>query len=409
MKPILTLIITLKLIFFSFISASIENMSIEVKVGQLLMVHFNGATVNDEAQALIEKAHVGSFIYYQWANELSSPKQVQELSRGLQKIAQTTAHRIPLFIATDQEGGRVSRLKRGFTAFPSNQEIGLINDPQLSGKCSEAIGSELKAVGINMNLAPVADVNSNPTHSFIGTRSYGPNPFNVSKNVLQAVRGYHKANVVPVLKHFPGIGDVQIDSHVDLPILNKSLDELLKVELIPFLESIRESPAIMTAHLLLPQIDPVNCVTHSSIILQKLLREKFGYRGLIMSDSLVMEGVLKGSKSIEDAALKAIQAGCDIIILGGRQLLEHQKDYELKIEDILKIHARLVSAVKNGEVSAKRLDESVTRIISLKKKFGLWSAPNPTEEDISANIMTTKHRQLVEEIASKQVPSGSNL
>lgn len=355
----------------SAIPIAIEDMTTKEKIGQLLMVHFNGNYANEEAELLIKQAYVGGFIYYNWANGLDSPLQVSNLSNGLQKIAQLTKHRIPLLIAVDQEGGRVQRLKEGFTSFPSNQTVGSSGGPLLARVSAEAIGRELKAVGMNMNLAPVADVNSNPNNPVIGSRSFGDNPQDVSKYVFQAIQGYNHVNIISVMKHFPGHGDVIVDSHFELPKLDKSIEALLQVELYPFIESMQVSPAIMTAHILLPQLDPINCVTLSPAIITGLLRERFGYKGVIITDSLVMQSVLNQCDSIDAAVIKAIQAGCDIILLGGKQLNGCQQDFELTPLEVLRIHARLVQAVNEGEISLTRLNESVDRILSLKSHWGL--------------------------------------
>jgi len=356
-------------IFAYEIGQVISHMTNEEKVGQLLMVHFNGMSVNEDAKRLIQKVHAGAFIYYNWANGLEDPIQVQKLSADLQKLAQAQPLSIPLFIAVDQEGGRVNRLKNGFTLFPSNLLIGQTKQPKIAGEVAFAIGEQLKTVGINLNLAPVVDINSNPNNPVIGDRSFGESPQEVAEYGKWALDGYKRANIVSCLKHFPGHGDTRVDSHAELPVINKSTEELWKIELFPFVQLAKEADMIMTAHILLPSLDSTKCATLSSILLKDLLREQIGFDGVIISDSLVMQSVLNNASSVEEAAIQAVNAGCDMIILGGKQLLDNQNSLELSIEDVVKIHRSLVEAVRVGRIPEKRLNESVERILKLKERI----------------------------------------
>ena len=338
---------------------SLQSMTLEEKVGQLLMVHFRGETPNDDAKTLIQDVCVGGIIYYNWANGLSSPSQVQTLSKGIQALAST-----PLLIAVDQEGGTMSRFTHGFTKFPGNRELGMIGDPDLTEKTAFAIGQELQALGINMNLAPVVDVDTNPRNPIIGTRSYSHSPETVFIHGERAARGYKQANIIATLKHFPGHGDVAIDSHLDLPVLHKTLEELESCELLPFAKLAPSVDAIMTAHILAPALDEEYCATLSSKTV-KYLRDTLGFQGMIISDSLVMKGVLKQCQSIDEAAICALNAGCDMLILGGGGLLE------LTIADVKRIHRSIADAVKSGRISEERLSQAVEKILNLKEQYGL--------------------------------------
>jgi beta-N-acetylhexosaminidase len=341
--------------------ASAKDLTLEEKVGQLLMVHFHGETANEEAQVAVQELHVGSIIYYNWANGLNSPEQVARLSSGLQTLA-----RIPLIIAVDQEGGRVVRLIKGFTPLPANKALGMTGRPALARANAYTSGGELLAVGVNMNLAPVVDVDSNPENPVIGPRSFGNTPELVISFGREALAGCRRAGVISCLKHFPGHGDTSTDSHESLPVVDKSLEELEKVELLPFATLANEADAIMTAHLLVPALDLDHCSTLSKKTLD-YLRDRIGFQGVILSDSLVMEGVLKKcGGSIDEAAIQALSAGCDILILGGKQLTG-TNHLELTIEDVRRIHSQLVLAVKSGRISEEALDRSVDRILQLKK------------------------------------------
>lgn len=351
-------------IFLVLSCSSLSGMTLEEKVGQVLVVHFNGEGVNEDASALVQQLHVGGVIYYNWANGLHSPEQVSSLSVGLQQLA-----KVPLFIAVDQEGGAVTRLQAGFTSFPGNRALGMAGDPQLAEQCAFVMGQELRAVGVNLNLAPVVDVNSNPRNPVIGNRSFGETPEIVISCARSALQGYHRAGIMTCLKHFPGHGDVQVDSHEGLPIVNTSIDEMQFVELLPFKKLAPLADSVMTAHLLVPAIDPLCCVTLSSRVLS-VLRDEIGFAGVVISDSLVMEGVLTQCASIEEAAIDAFNAGCDLLMLGGRQLVGVHAG-ELTVADVKRIHQALVHAVRCGRISHHRLDEAVHRILSLKGKYDL--------------------------------------
>ncbi len=361
------------LFIFLFSTLMGHEMTLSEKVGQLLMVHFRGEEAGLDAQTLIQEVHVGGIIYYNWANGLHSPSQVQKLSASLQQLAS-----IPLLIAVDQEGGRVNRLQNGFTIFPSNQEIAMTGDPSLAESNAFITGKELLSVGVNMNLAPVVDINSNPQNPVIGSRSFGETPFIVISFAKRALLGYHKAGIITSLKHFPGHGDVGKDSHHELPILKKSKEELLKTELRPFKELASQADTIMTAHLLVPALDEKNCTTLSKSSLD-ILRNEMHFQGVIISDSLVMEALLQNSLSIEEAAIDAINAGCDLLILGGKQLIGTHADLELKVSDVQKIHQALLQAVQSGRLSEERLNDALNRVLQLKTRFKLSSrSVNPS-------------------------------
>lgn len=348
-------------------SYSVEDLSLEQKVGQLLMCHFKGKEANEDAKILIQDLHVGGIIYYSWANELSSPLQVLHLSQGLQELSKDQP---PLFIAIDQEGGILSRLTQGFTVFPGNGALGVIKDPELAQEAAYATGRELRAVGINMNLAPVVDVNTNSYNPVIGIRSFGHNIGTVIALGKATIQGYHDAQIITSLKHFPGHGDTSLDSHEHLPYLHKTKQQLKQVEWFPFAALAADTDTIMTAHVMIPSMDPYHCATLSKDILD-VLRIRLRFEGLIISDSLVMKGLLEQCPSIEDAALQAFNAGCDILLLGGKQLIGARIGYELTPSDIEKIHAHLVQAVKDGLIPEDRLNASVQRILDLKAKYSL--------------------------------------
>lgn len=346
---------------------SVTEMTLEEKVGQLLMVHFNGEVANEDARELVQETKVGGIIYYNWSNGLHNPDQVRGLSSGLQLLTEKNPNPIPLLIALDQEGGRVSRLKEGFTQIPGNKTIGDTRNPQIAKDVALIIGQELASVGVNMNLAPVVDVNSNPSNPVIGTRSFSDRAETVVAFGEKALMGYKEARIISTLKHYPGHGDVDVDSHKDLPVIHKSKEELERLELIPFAKLAPFADAIMTAHVLVPALDPENCSTLSQKTLN-YLREVIGFEGVIVSDSLVMEGVLKKCGSVDEAAIQALKAGCDLLILGGKLLVENRSN-ELTVSDVRRIHRAIMKAVETGQVSEKRVDEALGKILKMKKRL----------------------------------------
>ncbi|MGH2611688.1 MAG: beta-N-acetylhexosaminidase, partial [Rhabdochlamydiaceae bacterium] len=379
-------------------------MSLEEKVGQVLMVHFNGEQVNEDAKALVQKINVGGIIYYNWANGLNSPSQVLSLSSGLQKLTEQNRVAIPLFITADQEGGLVARLNKGFTIFPGNRALGMTGDHELAEQCAYAIGQELRTVGVNLNLSPVVDVNNNPRNPVIGIRSFGESTEIVIPFARSAIEGYHKAGIMTSLKHFPGHGDVEIDSHEDLPVIKKTKQQLQKVELLPFAELASQADTVVTAHVIVPSIDSVNCATLSKNVLD-ILRKEIGFEGAIIADSLVMEGLLKNCSSVDDAAIRALNAGCDILTLGGKQLIGNHANLELKVADVERIHQALVIAVKKGVITEERLNEAVQRVLNLKNKYNLLAS---SDKQLASSLNTPAHQQLAKKIASLALKSIEN-
>jgi beta-N-acetylhexosaminidase len=344
---------------------------------------------------LVQEMHVGGFIYYNWANGLTSPAQVKSLGEGLQKLAQETRLSIPLLITADQEGGIVARLTQGFTVFPGNKALGMTGNPELAKESAFAIGRELHAVGVNVNLSPVVDVNINPRNPIIGIRSFSDSPETVVTFGRKALEGYRQSGTIACLKHFPGHGDVEVDSHHDLPLINKSMEELRRVELKPFAELASETDTIMTAHILVPALDPDNCSTLSKKTLD-FLRLDLGFKGVIIADSLVMQGVLKKCGSVDEAAVQALNAGCDILMFGGRQLIDGTNT-ELTVTDIRRIHHSVVEAVKSGRVSEDRLNQAVEKVLQLKNKYLAKQAP---AQEIARAVKTAEHEALSKKIAS---------
>lgn len=376
-------------------SATIAELTIEEKVGQMLMVHFQGACGNSDAKLLIEDVHVGGFILYTWANGLDSPKQAYLLTQDLQKLASGTKSKIPLFIAVDQEGGVVRRLCNGFTNVPGCSSIGNSGVPSLAESCAAIIGRELRACGINMNFAPVVDIFSNPANSMMKFRSFGSTPELCQEYGYMAIQGFNNACVISCLKHFPGHGDVAIDSHLGLPVLQKERAALYRNELQPYKALAPSVDMIMTAHILTPALDPDNCATLSKLTLD-ILREEMSFEGIIISDSLCMKGLQASCPSEDEAVIRAVNAGCDILLLGGRSL-NGSDQFEFSPRDIIHIHSVLVKAIKDGTLSEVRVDQSVSRILALKAKYSIdfWKTLSMPAD----SLVTIESQGVVDRIA----------
>lgn len=379
---------------FALGSLLASDLTLEEKVGQLLMAHFNGEIANEEAKVLVNEAKVGGIIYYNWSNGLYSKSQVTLLSESLQELTKKNTHPFPLFIAVDQEGGVVNRLSKGFTHFPSHKALGVAGEPHLAYLAALQVGQELMEAGVNMNFAPVVDVNNNPRNPVIGIRSFGEDPLLVTKFGKAALEGYKHSRILSTLKHFPGHGDVEVDSHVDLPVLSKSLEDLERMELLPFIDLAPFADLIMTAHILVPALDEKRCATISDKVIG-YLRER-GFDKVVITDSLVMDGLLKQCASIEEAAILAINAGCDIVLLGGRCLTGQNAGLELSPHDVFRIHKAIVDAVREGRIPGSRIEEALRRVLALKEQ-------RIPENKVDSAVWGLDPKSLCEEIAKKAI------
>jgi beta-N-acetylhexosaminidase len=355
----------------------LRHMTTREKVGQLFVVEVFGqeaGTVSAGNRALygvdtpaqvIDKYQPGGIIYFdtgRGGDNVRNPRQIATLSNGLQAAATRQRQPIPLLISTDQEGGSlVFRLAAPATAMPGNMALGAARSAVDARRSAEVIGRELAAVGINQNYAPVADVNVNPANPVIGIRSIGERPDLVTQLVAAQVDGYHAGGVATVAKHFPGHGNTALDSHFQLPEVGHTREQLNAIDLPPFRAAIDEGvDTIMTAHVVLRSIDPSGApATMSRPILTGLLREELGYDGLIVTDALDMRGAT-GTYPPHVAPVEAFKAGADQLVLAPQMDVAYNA---------------VLAAVESGEISERRLDESVYRILRLKMKRGLFDNP----------------------------------
>lgn len=364
----------LTILFNSAYATTVQELPLDVKVGQLVLGCIYDEALSPGSEKLLKENKLGNVIYFSWANGLSSKKQTQALSDQIKDCVLSSTG-IPPLIAIDQEGGRVERLIGEFSHFLGNGALGKTNDPSLAFNTAQAMGREMREVGINLNLAPVVDINSNPKNPIIGTRSFGDQPEVVISLGEKMIDGFHETGILTTLKHFPGHGDVTVDSHTSLPKVDKSLEELEKVELAPFAALQEKTDAIMTAHLLIPSLDS-KPATLSKIILQDLLRNQLGFKGVIISDSLAMRGICPKQSSFEEAvhsvcetATEAFLAGCDMIIISRLEWADFVPTREQDLKLIAHVIDHLKEKVQDGVISEERLNASVDRILKMKQSL----------------------------------------
>ncbi|MGH2517697.1 MAG: glycoside hydrolase family 3 protein, partial [Ktedonobacterales bacterium] len=356
-----------------------DGMTLEQQIGQLFMVGFSGTEPTPDVIELIQRQHVGGIILF--SRNCRDARQVSHLTANLQAAARAAGHRYPLLISLDQENGIVRRLGDAITGFPGNMALGAAGSDDLAFAVAEATGQELRALGINMNLAPDADVNNNPANPVIGVRSFGEDPRLVARLTAAAVRGFSAAGIISTLKHFPGHGDTAVDSHLGLPTIAHPLERLKRVELPPFQAGIAAgADTVMLAHLRLPGIAPDEDVPASlSPTVIHLLRDTLGFEGVIVTDCLEMDAV---SKTVGEprGALLGLRAGADIILISHR--IEPQRAaIEL---------AR--AAVASGELAEDTVRRAASRVLRLKARMLSWETlPAPVAAD---SVSTVGHRQL---------------
>ena len=332
-------------------------------LGQCLGVGFDGYTVPDEFRELIREYKIGSVILFR--RNVQSYEQLCALCDELQRLIQKETG-LPAFIMADEECGSVSRLGHLTGATPSAMAIGVTGDKENARRIGRIAGEQLSAAGVNFNLAPVLDCFSNPDNTACGNRCFSSSPEEVAAFGLAYIRGLRETGVIACGKHFPGHGDTAVDSHLALPIVNKTLDEMRRVELVPFAAAVRDGvDAIMSAHVVFPAVEPERVPsTVSRRVLTGLLREEMGFDGLIVSDAMEMHAVLD-LFGVEEGVCRALLAGVDIALIchSARQAMDTcrylTKAYEegRLTEEILAGHLRRIEKAKAGLRPASRNPE----------------------------------------------------
>ena len=387
-----------------WVQATLRKMTLEEKVGQMLVSSFQSnfistdSAIFDTLARAVHEQHIGGFHVF-GASEavpgvllnaaygtvtLGQPLAAASMTNRLQAIA-----KIPLLNTADFEGGVGFRIM-GATAFPRLMAFGATGDERLAEEAGRVTGEEARAIGVHVNFAPVVDVNNNPRNPVINTRSFGENPELVGRLASAYIRGLQSAGVVATLKHFPGHGDTDVDSHLGLPIIKHPRERLEKIELPPFRAGIAAGAgAIMTAHIEMPALDPTPSTptTLSSPIVGGLLRKDLGFGGLVYTDSMGMAGVT-AMHSPGEAAVRAVLAGNDVVL--------HSPDDAAAFRGI-------VEAVKAGRITAERIDTSATRILRAKARAGLHRARTVNLESVPTIVGTRGNQAVADEVSRRSI------
>ncbi len=335
------------------IKDKVESMSLEEKIGQLFIVGFEGEEINDGIVDLVKNQKVGGLIYF--SRNIVDSNQIINLNNEIKAIEKD----IPLFISVDEEGGVVSRVPEEFVKLPSSGYIGQFNDENLSYNVGKIIAKELNSLGFNMDFAPVLDIDSNPNNTVIGERAFGNNSEIVSRLGIKTMEGIKDGKIIPVVKHFPGHGDTDVDSHYGLPIVKKTLEELENLEFIPFKNAIDNgADVVMISSIILESIDNEYPATMSKKVTTDILRDSLGFDGVIATDDMTM-GAIVDNYNLADAVIMSINAGSDLV------LVCHGYD------DIINSIVAVKDAVNSKIISEERIDESVYRILKLKDKYNI--------------------------------------
>jgi len=352
-------------------------------VGQMFMVDFTGLEPSGDVEHLIAEEGIGGVILFD--KNIAAPRQVAVLANALQQIAASAGHP-PLLVSADQEGGPVVRLRAGATHFPSAMAFGAAGSEALAAAAAGITARELRAVGIQMNMAPVLDVNSNPANPVIGVRSYGEDPALVARLGTATIRAMQAAGVLATAKHFPGHGDTTQDSHHSLPVVAHDRTRLEAVELLPFRAAARAGVgAVMTAHVVYTALDPDRPATVSPVILT-MLREQLGFAGLVVTDSMAMRAIAD-RLSPGEAAVQAVLAGADVILACGPAAAQREA-----LEAVRR-------AASDGRLPADRVVASVERIRDAKRRLGLMGRAAVSVDEVETRVGLAAHLTVAEHVA----------
>ncbi len=361
----------------------LSGMDLDDKIGQLLVLTAQGTSAADNA-AQIEAYRPGGLIYFD-AN-LDDAEQIAAMSAGVQEIAAEQGQGVPLFLGIDQEQGLVVRLPVG-TRFPDAMAVGATRDTELAALRAATTAEELTALGINLNYAPDADVNTDPNNPVIGIRSFGSDPDLVAQMAVTEANAYSEGGVVPVVKHFPGHGDTDVDSHTGLPVIDLPRDRWEAEHLPPFRAAVDAGvDAIMTAHVLMPRLDESEDpepATISPTLIGGILRDELGYDGVVTTDALNMEGV-RQRHSDGEIAVRVLEAGVDQLLM--------PPDPAAAVSSIRE-------AVEQGRLTEERIDESVLRVLTLKEKRGVLETGAVDVAGAAAVLEDPAHAEAAQKVA----------
>ncbi len=362
-------------VFKEKIEKEVNTLTLEEKIAQMLIISFEGSTLNSSLKEELEKYPVGGVILFK--DNITDYNQTLNLITDIENTS-----KIPMFISVDQEGGKVARFTKvnpyQFTTIPPMAELGKTLNSSLAYDVGTVIAKELRTMHVNLNFAPVLDINKG--NSFIGNRSFGADPTEVSKMAIALAQGLIDNSIIPVYKHFPGHGSTITDSHYELPIINKNKEELLNDDLIPFRRAIDAgAEVIMVGHLATPLLTGNNTpASLSKEIIQDLLIEELGYDGLIITDALNMQA-LTNYYTEQEIYEMAINAGVNILLM------------PKGIEDAINL---IKDSLNKGTISLESINKSVTKILELK-----YSRLNNNYEDVTV-LNSPEHQNIINDITN---------
>jgi beta-N-acetylhexosaminidase len=378
------------------------RMTLEEKVGQLFVQYAYGSSADtkdarnvplygvETPAEVVQKYHLGGVIYFNWTDSANDPHQIANLSNGLQRAAlsQDSKVKVPLTIATDQEQGVVVRVNPPATQFPGNMALGAGRSVDDARSAARITGEELKAIGINTDFAPVSDVNVNPLNPVIGVRSFSSDPTLAADLASAQVKGYQDdAGISATAKHFPGHGDTDVDSHFGFPVITHTREQWEQIDAPPFKADIAAGiDMIMTAHINFPALDPAgDPATLSKPILTGVLRGELGFKGVIITDSLGMQGV-RDKYGDAEVAVRALLAGVDQLLMP---------------PDMDTAYDAVVAAVKSGRISQQVLNDHVRRVLELKYEKGLVANPYVDTSAVDSVVGTPDHLAAADAITTR--------
>lgn len=350
--------------------------------GQLAIAGFAGRSIPQDLRLIAREFDLGGVVYF--ARNVEAPEQVAEMSRDAQALAQE----LPLWVSTDQEGGRVARLKSPFTVWPPMLTLGRSGDDRLAERFARALAAELKAVGISLDFTPVLDILTNPKNPVIGDRALAERADDVARLGAVIIRTLQAEGIAACGKHFPGHGDTSVDSHHELPVVEHPPDRIERVELVPFRAAIDADVAcIMTAHLLIPALDEERPATLSPRIIS-MVKQMLNFQGIVVTDDLEMKAI-SARYGTAEASVAAIAAGCDVVLLCGAD----------QAAQVAAIEA-LIYAVEQRTIPLKRVEDALTRQRRVKERFLASPRPMPlTGSALRMLLGRDEHQAIAAEMA----------
>jgi beta-N-acetylhexosaminidase len=368
----------------------LKSLTLKQKIGQMFMIGFSGTDLSGGLDKAIDAVRPGAIVVF--SRNIKNARQISNLNLNAQKRAMKASH-LPLLIAVDQEGGDVVRIRPAMP-LPSALSIGETGDPQIAERAGEATGKLLKTLGFNMNLAPVLDVSDPSERSFIGTRTFGNEPKLVAKLGVQFAMGLQTSEILSTAKHFPGHGGIREDSHRSTPERDTTKSELEHEDLVPFAgmkKQMDDHWAVMLAHISYPSLDPSGLpATFSKPIVTGLLRKKMGFQGLVITDDIEMAGASRIA-DVGERAVQAIEAGVDMVMIAWNRKLQTE------------LAEAVMKAVQSGRIKEARIDESVRRMISVKRQYAPLILHIPSNDELSQAIRNPAFVAIAQEVMDSKM------